>query len=103
MILEQDFRAQNTICNEKSRLIMHRQVPRHAVNADGGWQVFRRNYGGRDCGSLITPVSFIFVLIAVTRTSHFRYVTYFLLPRGPEIAGDMHAQSRLETGWVCTR
>ena len=52
MILEQDLRAQNTIRNEKYGLIMHRQVPRHAVNADGGWQVFRRTHGGRDCGRL---------------------------------------------------
>ena len=36
--------------------------------------------------------------MSVTRTSHFRYVTYFLLPRGHEVAGDLHAQSRFGRG-----
>ena len=41
-----------------------------------------------------TPVSSVLVLIAVTRTSHFRYATDFLLPRGPkfEMAGDLHGK-----------
>ena len=41
------------------------------------------------------------------RPSHFRYTSKFEMTGDlhaySEIAGDMHAQTRLETGWVCTR